>query len=656
MKQLLALVIAWSMLSTAQTPHLGLNKPAITSKDSANKANQESKMIDEFVAVKPATRDGVQYVSPRGKDTSDGLSWGTAKLTVDAALMALPGGSTSVPLTAGRGAVYIAGQVHANSDTTCGIWLMGTTDPGYSSPPACWMRSSGPLLIACGGPHTAGFSGHVPECDIIGGKWQDNVHPGLWLSNNTSITLRGLAFNANAVGVMIAICSNGDRNGTCGGGNVFFDGSSTGVLDVANAGPAVDIGSNALWVYFRDFSISAGQMQSPADDKAAAVNIDPGAGAGVGFVYFEDGFFINGGLQVHAGRTGSTIGVNNLSTEGDVQAAVWVKSIGGPLNALLNSVVMADCNRAKAGCHAVENDNANTTPDTLVVSGANNGTATDSLVGPMANLGGGQTPVKVASPLTQQQVGFFGGRVVAQQDSARRAFGPVGVRFANLARLPTSMTGVTTGLTAPDGTSGAVKLASASVIDLYNSGSITPTVGDWYIAGSWVRAASASGYQNGSPLRITINNSTFTGKNVSIGTSQCSPAWVPTREWQWVWCIAKVATVSGKGTLEFQTAQSASNPTSYYGPTLIKIASGTVSDSEAWEIAQNLQSYSSACSIGMICGLSGQTLHEDAFNVKLSRPSSSSDTCSAGTIWADAHFVYVCTATNTIKRVALTAF
>jgi parallel beta-helix repeat protein len=42
--------------------------------------------------------------------------------------------------------------------------------------------------------------------------------------------------------------------------------------------------------------------------------------------------------------------------------------------------------------------------------------------------------------------------------------------------------------------------------------------------------------------------------------------------------------------------------------------------------------------------------------VTLSTPTSSSDTCIAGQVWADASYLYVCTATNTIKQVALATF
>jgi hypothetical protein len=43
-------------------------------------------------------------------------------------------------------------------------------------------------------------------------------------------------------------------------------------------------------------------------------------------------------------------------------------------------------------------------------------------------------------------------------------------------------------------------------------------------------------------------------------------------------------------------------------------------------------------------------------NMPLSTPATSSATCTTGTMWADANYVYVCTSTNTIKRAALVSF
>jgi hypothetical protein len=48
-----------------------------------------------------------------------------------------------------------------------------------------------------------------------------------------------------------------------------------------------------------------------------------------------------------------------------------------------------------------------------------------------------------------------------------------------------------------------------------------------------------------------------------------------------------------------------------FGPTLIHIPTGIVSDNEAWAIASALKSYGTNCSVGTTCGLPGQTLVED---------------------------------------------
>jgi len=98
------------------------------------------------IAQKPGATQGVQYVSPNGNNSNDGLSWGTAKLTIDIALEALPGGSASAPITAGSGTVFIGDfgnetPIRASSVANdCGIWLMGPLDPNYASPPSCWLR------------------------------------------------------------------------------------------------------------------------------------------------------------------------------------------------------------------------------------------------------------------------------------------------------------------------------------------------------------------------------------------------------------------------------------------------------------------------------------------------------------------------------------
>jgi hypothetical protein len=64
------------------------------------------------VPIKPALSDAVQYVSVNGNDNNDGLSWGTAKSTIAAAVAALPTATVTdayfSPITAQFGCVNVA--------------------------------------------------------------------------------------------------------------------------------------------------------------------------------------------------------------------------------------------------------------------------------------------------------------------------------------------------------------------------------------------------------------------------------------------------------------------------------------------------------------------------------------------------------------------
>jgi hypothetical protein len=74
------------------------------------------------VAVKAAVADSVQYVSINdGNDSNDGLSWGTAKLTIAAAITALNAGVT------GGGTVHIAAGTYAGGITMpTGVAVIGS--------------------------------------------------------------------------------------------------------------------------------------------------------------------------------------------------------------------------------------------------------------------------------------------------------------------------------------------------------------------------------------------------------------------------------------------------------------------------------------------------------------------------------------------------
>ncbi len=94
--------------------------------------------------------------------------------------------------------------------------------------------------------------------------------------------------------------------------------------------------------------------------------------------------------------------------------------------------------------------------------------------------------------------------MLGQTDAARRGFSAVAVRFANLAntspsRWTTGAPGVvTTGVTAPDGTTGAGTCSSSlrnANCYFYNAAQ-TYAVGDIVVVGSWARARNATGFNS----------------------------------------------------------------------------------------------------------------------------------------------------------------
>src|SRR5882762_4182030 len=84
----------------------------------------------------------IRYVSGTGRDSNDGLSWGSSKATVFAALVSLPGGNVFGPFS-GSGAVYVAPGSSLNPTANAGIWFMAPHDPNYASPPAGWLKCNG---------------------------------------------------------------------------------------------------------------------------------------------------------------------------------------------------------------------------------------------------------------------------------------------------------------------------------------------------------------------------------------------------------------------------------------------------------------------------------------------------------------------------------
>src|SRR5437899_8470429 len=95
-----------------------------------------------FAAPAQGQHAAIRYVSGTGNDSNDGLSWGSSKATVFAALVSLPGGNVVGPVS-GSGTVYVAPGSALNPTANGGIWFMAPHDPNYARPAAGWLKCNG---------------------------------------------------------------------------------------------------------------------------------------------------------------------------------------------------------------------------------------------------------------------------------------------------------------------------------------------------------------------------------------------------------------------------------------------------------------------------------------------------------------------------------
>jgi hypothetical protein len=570
--------------------------------------------------IGPRSSDAIQYVSPHGNDSNDGLSWGAAKLTVFAACEALPGGATS-PSTCGNGTIYFSDKSSASQFTNGGLWLLGGSDPNFARPPAGWLRVSGPISVVGTPTRNSGPNPHMGRALMRAGSAMDRNHPALWISGTaTPIYIANTSFEYPGRGIVIGEDSNNSRTGNGAVSGVTLSNVTANLNDVAGNGPCTDITGQSFWIWLKDWGCGGtDDTNIPTDDKSAAVLIDGRSNAGVGLVFLYHGNTSNGGVKLYAGTNVSQVVVDGLTTEGQKgEPAVWIASTGisgeSGTTAEVRNIEVAD---ASVTTPALQNDTG--------IAGSVFGS---NLMGQDVNVIGAATilsqyapnlqSVKV-SPLRQGQTGFFDGHVVGAADNTQRSFAPTAVRFTNWATtsaLTWTYTGgrnttFTSGITAPDGTSGAAQAsftgAAPQSLYFYPPTNRKISIGDYFIGGVFVRSQTGNGYAGGTPIQIVVSG---TGAGVSCRNVRNPVA--GDGQWDWVYEICKVTSAPHNPyVIELIGVFDSRHVLQAYAPVLNYIPAATLSENEVYAYAAALNSYANTCSVGSVCGLTGQTLDED---------------------------------------------
>ena len=654
--------------------------PSVTFNPSGSTIDVES--IDTHIS-------NIQYVSSAGNDSHSGLSWATAKQHVYAALEALPGGSSSSPITAGTGTVYIGPSVSIGAADGKGLRIVGAQSTEYSSPATGWIRSSGALSLICQNGQSESSNSHIPQCAESWGS--TNAYAAFQMNGTNSATLvQNFALGPQGTAITLGIDSTGNRDNG-GAVNVIFKGvSGTGGASAVGWGPQVDIGSNVFWVFFDDstfygsleaWNVSLSRssnvvtatviaggfggtthdlpnganvsirnetgdtsfngtyvIQSVPDnthftynqtgpnatlssaaalgDKLFGITVNPTEVSGTGSGLIEVNRMVGTGIKFYSGANGGSMLLRDFTQEGtnsaDDPPGIWFTLPHGDSGGYVNHVEISD---SGVNASAVVVDGAGAVAQNVFADFLYSPTCIYD--GPMT-LGGSIINSNSACPNQGMQTdstsfrsgarGVIGGIVAAQDDDARRNFAPNAVRYANISHTASSAwtlsnpTGVTTttGISAPDGTSGATSYTTTGVSGnvAYENASIALAVGDYFVYGVWSQSTCNAA------LLFFLG-----GSGNTANTTLFNPD-VTTTDGQWVWTsgISKLTGVTTTpAVVEHYTTVSSSCATTAYAPIMIHIPTGTVTDNEAFEIAEHLQTYGSNCPVGGACQLPTQT-------------------------------------------------
>lgn len=167
----------------------------------------------------PVAGDKIIYVSPRGRDTNDGLTWGTAKLTVVGGLAALTGPGV---IQVGAGIVDTGGQVDLTGRLNVTIAGLGGNTGGAA--PATIIRHTG-----------TGATSIINAINSGGCIFRDfQLLYTNALFTGVCIDLRDLAGGANALWVVSNCFVGGGVSNATAAACVAVDNAHSGIIQNCN--------------------------------------------------------------------------------------------------------------------------------------------------------------------------------------------------------------------------------------------------------------------------------------------------------------------------------------------------------------------------------------------------------------------------------------
>jgi len=561
-----------------------------------------------YVPITP-TAAAVRYAAPWGSNANDGTTWGTAKLNIDNAICALPGGSCAgPPYTQGAGTVYYADNTYACAqDANSGLYIMGPGDPNFSTPPTCWMKENyGPLIVQGDGTGQMLLSN-------AGGP--SNNKPGIWLSQIfQQMTFRNMAFKYPGRGVVDGECSNNDRTGLCYNSSILFDHVYPLINNTAGFGPDWDV-VGGYWQWFSYIGAEANNNEPVGSYRRSAMSLKALGIATLDHVSIGG----DSGIRIYGGQVnGLDIKWAELdsSTGGVCDPVVWLDNSQGN-HYTFEHITNADCagGAATPPSYAVRVDAA--APNDVVVNGVQGQQA--PVKGPMLLLS--QNKVDgfdlLADAINNRQLGYQRQRVMGELDQVKRTFPLEPVQYANVSIpqaswIPYNTGGTTTLASTGDPIGAANATRISSTISPFGGATVYDVTGvfhagDWVLYGGWFRAPDGGVFTGNTPFSWSMTGGACTAS--SVARANYYPYLQPdifTVATNYVWLSGYVKWGSDSTTCELGgfVRATAANRTDVYGLVINYIpATLGLDDTTVLDYYDNLKSYDTSCPVGSLCGM-----------------------------------------------------
>lgn len=365
--------------------------------------------------------DHVRYVAPYGNVANDGYDgWRFPKQTWYQAYESLP---------AEGGTIYVMDQSYTGKPTGNGVSGQGIRLTGGT----LW-----PGFAAIKPVNTIGVGGNVhalytlPVARLLPGDPGDVTKPspeydvGIWVTNNggAAFTFQNLMLSSTKIGVRLAVDGNPGISPYTDSQRTFlqttadFSLQNIAVLDNdgTNQQPGMDFGY-VLFYSMGQIWITRPNSAAIDSDMRASILVKAGGGATSQF-QLTDGRFAQGGIRYYC--LGSTWGFN--------VERVLVESDGSPLPpafeafGLGNSGIgrIVDVNRADYGGGSAHNVQIN--DDGFMVATQITAINTSDIVGKCnasGNVFAGVGDADPSTPLANQQMGAFNGKMIGDHDGGR---------------------------------------------------------------------------------------------------------------------------------------------------------------------------------------------------------------------------------------------